>query len=282
MNSADADIVIKDNVFKANAGVQPKQRRFIHVQTDGNVDFKITVTGNKFTGIDNLDNGCAVEVYSPADFGKVNISGNYLDGNCTSVCIANKEGSNWINHFDASTNWLDAKGQPVIINAAINADSPAGNILLCSTLAVALDKSAKWTGNLCIMNEAGLRDFSTLINSGKTFEGKTVLLMNDIDLKDANWIPAFNSISSYSSEAGFTGTFDGRNHTIKNMTCSSSDPNYAAAGFIGAGHCTIQNLTLENVNVSSTHYAGAFVGYASANITLRNCIFVEMEINSFY
>ena len=59
----------------------------------------------------------------------------------------------------------------------------------------------------------------------------------------------------------FCGTFDGKNHTISNLTASDNTPNYASAGLFGAlvGKCL--NLTLKDVEINSTHYAGGIAGY---------------------
>ncbi len=276
-NSANADIVITGNEFKAVAK-DTKQQRFIHIQTDNysNVDLKTTITGNKFSGIYNLQNA-AIELYCPTDFDKVNISGNYLDGNKISVCIANKENGAWTNHIESAKNWLDANGQPVAINAAIRADETAENILLCTTLASALQESASWAGSLCILNESALRELSTLVNGGTSFAGKKVSLVNDIDLNNVPFTPIGN-VSSYPS-ASFAGIFDGMNHTISNLKCTDNTPNHACAALFGSisGNSTsdsgtVKNLTLKNVEITSSHYAGGIVAYSSASpLVIENC-----------
>lgn len=273
-NSANADIVITGNEFKA-VDKTDKQNRFIHIQTDNNanVDLKAGITGNRFSGIYNLKNA-AIELYCPTDFNKVNISGNYLDGNKISVCIANKENDAWTNHIESAKNWLDASGQSVAINAAIRADEAAENILLCTTLASALQESASWAGSLCIMNEAALRELSTLVNGGTTFAGKKVSLVNDIDLNNVPFTP----IGSIDGQK-FEGTlFDGCNHTISNLKIEVGTTGAALFGYMMGNKNgetrlpMLVNLTLKNVDIKSTKNAAAFVAYSPSDCgTIDNC-----------
>ena len=97
------------------------------------------------------------------------------------------------------------------------------------------------------------------VNSKKEyFEGKTILLMNDIDLYGSYWTPV--------------GTFDGQNHIISNLTASDNATGYAAAGLFGSILGTVKNVTLKDVNIRSTHYAGAVVGYSSMHgAIIDNC-----------
>ena len=108
------------------------------------------------------------------------------------------------------------------------------------------------------------------VNAGNTFAGKTVKLAKDIDLNNGEWTP-MGGVSSYPSVA-FHGTLDGNNHKILNLNCSDNTKNYAAAALIGGGHCTVKDLTIENVKVSSTHYAAALVAYCGdGGVVLTNC-----------
>ncbi len=102
------------------------------------------------------------------------------------------------------------------------------------------------------------------------FEGKTILLMNDIDLSGSYWTPVGN-VTAYPTVT-FKGTFDGQNHTISNLTASDDAAGYAAAGLFGSILGTVKNVTLKDVNIRSTHYAGAVVGYSSMNgAIIENC-----------
>lgn len=102
------------------------------------------------------------------------------------------------------------------------------------------------------------------------FAGKTIKLMNDIDLSGSYWTPVGN-VNDYPTVT-FKGTFDGQNNVISNLTASDDAAVYAAAGLFGSITGTVKNVTLKNVNIRSTHYAGAVVGYSSTNgATIENC-----------
>lgn len=102
------------------------------------------------------------------------------------------------------------------------------------------------------------------------FAGKTIKLMNDIDLSGSYWTPVGN-VNDYPTVT-FKGTFDGQNHVISNLTASDDAAVYAAAGLFGSITGTVKNVTLKNVNIRSTHYAGAVVAYSSTNgATVENC-----------
>ena len=109
------------------------------------------------------------------------------------------------------------------------------------------------------------------VNSKKDyFEGKTILLMNDIDLYGSNWTPVGN-VTAYPTVT-FKGTFDGQDHIISNLTASDNAVGHAAAGLFGSITGTVKNVTLKNVNIRSTHYAGAVVGYSSMHgAIIDNC-----------
>ena len=102
------------------------------------------------------------------------------------------------------------------------------------------------------------------------FEDKTILLMNDIDLSGSYWTPVGN-VTDYPTVT-FKGTFDGQEHVISNLTASNDAAGYAAAGLFGSILGTVKNVTLKDVNIRSTHYAGAVVAYSSMNgAIIDNC-----------
>ena len=71
------------------------------------------------------------------------------------------------------------------------------------------------------------------VNEGKDyFEGKTIVLANDIDLAGKEWVP----IGSMAQDHGFMGNFDGKGYTIKNLTIENialDSEGYAYAGLFG-------------------------------------------------
>ena len=105
---------------------------------------------------------------------------------------------------------------------------------------------------------------AAVVNSGENdFAGKQVVIPADalpIDLKGVKWTPI--------GVAGkpFRGSFNGNGVAIRNLTVNTTE----CAGLFGnVVSPSIENVVLENVNITSSHYAGAVVGYAYANIT--NC-----------
>ena len=126
-----------------------------------------------------------------------------------------------------------------------------------------------------IYDAADLKAFADEVNKysnyEKPFEGKTVLLMNDIDLGGMEWTP----IGDYRFSANrFCGTFDGQGHTISNFKISKktdkNDSNKSSYGFFGNMEGTVKNLTVSNANVVSYAYTGALIGRLNSG-TVINC-----------
>lgn len=133
-------------------------------------------------------------------------------------------------------------------------------------------------GNYIIVNKSGLYYLANTVNSGVyNFVGETVKLGCDIDLEGAEWTPI----------NGFKGTFDGQKaptmrsqeEDIQCYTISNFKVNVLERGglFGSVTSATIKNLNVENVNIKSTHYAGAIVAHAlCANI--ENCSVKDITI----
>jgi len=140
-------------------------------------------------------------------------------------------------------------------------------------------------GVLEIASAAALRTLATNVNNGKTFEGQTVRLADDIDLNNEEWIP----IGSATADHGFMGNFDGNGKTIRNlkMTKLTTDSdNYVYAGLFGVTEGTeseenyIKNLVIENVTIETTgHIAAAAIAYpyytTVENITVKGNINIK-------
>ena len=127
-----------------------------------------------------------------------------------------------------------------------------------------------------------LEDFRDSVNKGNNYAGKKVTLMDDLDLKQGkytisedgtltyddnlepkNWLPIGNS----STDKKFSGTFDGKNHTIKGLYISKTESsNYQGLfGYIDGGFeestGIIENLILEDVNIDGvSNYIGGIAG----------------------
>lgn len=125
---------------------------------------------------------------------------------------------------------------------------------------------------------AELKWFANQVNSGTNdFNGKTVRLMNDIDLNNEVWTP----IGQLTEDGGigntFKGTFDGNGFTIKNLSVTVED---GAAGLFGTvQNCIeIKNLKIENANIESNHYAGALVGFLQENGNYHGSTYYTVKV----
>lgn len=119
--------------------------------------------------------------------------------------------------------------------------------------------------------------------SSNTFSGKTVYIMNEIDLKDHYWIPIGDSATTTSW--AFQGTMCGYNNSmtkIRNMYVESSMIPYASGrGYLGLFGYTL-NATISNLYVDgyvysyldssrSYSYVGGLVGYTT-NTTITDVV----------
>lgn len=102
-------------------------------------------------------------------------------------------------------------------------------------------------------------------------------LSADINMAGKEWTPIGTDDNN-----SYNGTFDGNGKTITGLTVNQSERNYAGLfGCLGSDG-KVQNLTLENVNISGAFYVGSVVGTnfgtvsgctASGNITgTESCI----------
>lgn len=81
-------------------------------------------------------------------------------------------------------------------------------------------------------------------------------LAANIDLTGKEWTPVCTKISK-----AYTGILDGDGHTITGLTINQSRMKYV--GLIGYldSNGKVQNLTLENVNITGYYYVGGVVGF---------------------
>ena len=129
-----------------------------------------------------------------------------------------------------------------------------------------------------ISNAAGLLWLEGQVNenpgsraTANSFAGKTIRLVNDIDLGGARWYPI-----GQTGFGQFAGTFDGQGHVVKNfyvqnVNTARGDNN--ASGLFGwVNSATIKNLTVENATITGDHYVGAIAGYLeTTGTTIENC-----------
>lgn len=116
-----------------------------------------------------------------------------------------------------------------------------------------------------VYNAEGLKNIAKLVNE----EWKSdinITLTADIDLSGIDWTPIgidYNHL--------YTGTFNGGGHTITGLTVTTSDQYAGLFGRIGFGG-TVKDLTLEGVQITTTHSEGNAGGVAGWSYgTLENC-----------
>ncbi len=97
----------------------------------------------------------------------------------------------------------------------------------------------------------------TVTVNGKDYEfraDKNYQLQNDIDLAGINWTPIKDE---------YAGIFDGNNHTIKNLTITSSEPmKVSEVGLFGSFTGIIRNLTMENPYIDINGFDNEAVTYS--------------------
>ena len=137
-----------------------------------------------------------------------------------------------------------------------------------------------------IYSAEGLFAFAESVNKYSNYEypyeGETVLLMNDVDLEGAEWIP----IGDYRFSANrFCGIFDGQGYTISNFKITKktdkNDSNKSSYGFFGNVEGTVKNLTVADASVSSYAYCGALVGRLNSGL-VENCHVVNCDVAPSY
>lgn len=122
-----------------------------------------------------------------------------------------------------------------------------------------------------IFNLEDMISFRDKVNTGATFEGRTVTLMNDIDLQGSEtnqWIPIGKDVTT------FKGTFDGNYKTISNLYINSNQ--YVGLGFFYKidTNATLRNIKLEQTTIINSYtkaenYTGGICGYSLG--TIQNC-----------
>ena len=124
-----------------------------------------------------------------------------------------------------------------------------------------------------IFTKEDMIEFRNTVNAGYNYEGKTVYLMNDIDLQgneENKWTPIGTS-SKY-----FSGVFDGKENTVNNLYINASSN---CQGLFGVNYGTIKNVIVKG-NVFNTAFQTA--GIVGKNFNLvDNCVnYVNVTNNS--
>ncbi len=114
--------------------------------------------------------------------------------------------------------------------------------------------------DLKIATAAELKDFANQVNSGQTFEGKTIILTSNIDMasicsssSQISWTPIGNSTHP------FKGVFDGRDYTIENIYVNHTTTD--CQGLFGYNSGTLKNIRLTSGNITGRRWVAGIAGY---------------------
>lgn len=124
-----------------------------------------------------------------------------------------------------------------------------------------------------ISTAAGLKWFRDKVNDAKNaannIEDTKICaeLTKDIDLSGEAWTPIGIGGAFYAGMPPYSGTFDGKGHTIKNLSIDSSAHYVGLFGYVYGG--TIRNLTVSG-SVKGSEHTGGIAGAANGG-TFENC-----------
>ena len=126
-----------------------------------------------------------------------------------------------------------------------------------------LQKNAAGIYEIYTVDQLG--KLAEMVNSGTTFSGQTLKLMNDLDLRGYTIEP----IGGGDSATTFRGTFDGNGHVIKNLFLYK--PHSINVALFGNGHnATIRNLGIETGTVFGKEKAASLLG-TGTSVTVEHC-----------
>ena len=114
----------------------------------------------------------------------------------------------------------------------------------------------------------------TDLKDGDDFNGKTVIMGDDIDLGNKTWSPIgiYPTPGTQDESRSFSGTFDGNGKQIEGLSINITEYK-VGIGLFGYTHdATIQNLTVRSGSVTGYDCVGAIVGRASSSITIVHCV----------
>ncbi len=130
------------------------------------------------------------------------------------------------------------------------------------------DSSYTEEGNVITVSTAEqLAAVAARVNGGDSLAGKTVYLVNDIDLRNESWTPIGSSAAT-----PFAGTFDGNGKTVYHLNVKN-----AAAGLFGyIVNGSVSHLNVDQVELEAAGPAGAIAAYLNGSIS--DCSVTNAEI----
>jgi len=110
-----------------------------------------------------------------------------------------------------------------------------------------------------------------LVNEGNTFEGKTIELIENIDLDVSDWKPIGDGTRKGSGYEGpvFKGVFDGNGCIISNLVMNTTDGISGLFGIVAGG--TVKDINMAGVNIESGDVAASVVAMLCEGGTVSGC-----------
>lgn len=177
--------------------------------------------------------------------------------------VSNRLNSNYKDHpvfpdsdYGISNEWTVSESQGIEISNIKQRDIFRSNIdKLSGTGSFEKPYIINTADELCMFRDA--------VNSGYDFYGEYVSQAADIDLSGKMWIP----IGQYGSEHYFYGFYDGKGHTLQNISTVKTGNN----GFFGMLGGTVANLGIESGTVEGNNCGGITSHAAVSTAMIVNC-----------
>ena len=140
-------------------------------------------------------------------------------------------------------------------------------------------------GTFHIKTAEQLVAFAQSVNAGN--KDADAVLDADIDMTGVDWTPICQTVSYHSSEAtdtGYSGTFDGKGHTISNLTVTGISGDTYSYGLFGTVSGTVKNLGMVNytytMGSAPDARAGSIAGQVLTGGTITNCYSVGHTVTT--
>lgn len=214
--------------------------------SDGAGTFSITVD---FTEAVGVSNGMKLKAESKGSSAGFGISTGGSTKAIINLSLENKTGTSVIfggkvkitvevpNNITPVTVVYDGTegGQPTSVTGVYNSGTNSTTVTFVTThfsdFVVSSGVPMNNAKEYCIYDAEQLFVFAKTVNSGRTYSGETVNLMEDIDLEWREWTPI--GIDSDTHQKEFQGSFEGNGKVISNLMVNLSK-GYSSAGLFGA------------------------------------------------
>jgi hypothetical protein len=148
--------------------------------------------------------------------------------------------------------------------------------ILAALLLCAFVPASAAGGDVTITSVSDLFAFAQRVNSGESFEGRTVTLTANLTVNSlgpqSDAVPQGNFVSWTpigTKDHPFQGTFDGGGYTITGLYAQNSEDYYGLFGVVEEAN--IYNVTVKDSYFSVADHAGAVVGYARDDSVIASC-----------